>query len=186
MTLAQDGTEIVVGMGDCRVAGLPALTLSTYALGSCIAVVVYDWKSKLGGLLHVMLPDSSMDRARAGLNPYVYVDTGVPALFRRLRELGSSKGGARCCIAGGASMMADSAHFEIGKRNYLALKKSLWKMGVFVDQEDVGGSESRSVRLDLETGRVDLRKGTGEGRILAPAGIGLTGRSASNASFARR
>jgi chemotaxis protein CheD len=101
------GAEIVVGVGDCKIAAFPATTLSTYALGSCIAMVIYDWKSRIGGLLHVMLPDSSIDRARAGTNPYVYVDTGVPALFRRMEEMGCAKQRLRCCITGGASMMAD-------------------------------------------------------------------------------
>jgi len=182
-------SDIVVGMGDCRVAEFGAAqaarSLSTYALGSCIAVVVYDWKSKTGGLLHVMQPDSSIDRTRAGTNPFVYVDTGVPELFRRFQELGSTRQRLRCCVAGGASMMADSSHFQIGKRNYLALKKTFWKLGMFIDQEDVGGSESRSVRLDLETGRVDLRMGTGLGKILSPAGINLIARNGSDANTPR-
>ena len=82
-------------------------------------------------------------------------------------------------------MIADSSHFKIGKRNYLALKKTFWKLGMFIDQEDVGGSESRSVRLDLETGRVDLRMGTGLGKILSPAGINLIARNGSDANTPR-
>ncbi len=170
------GIEIVVGVGDCKVASAPARTLSTYALGSCIALVVYDWRSSMGGLLHIMLPDSSIDREKAGTKPFVYADTGVPALFRRLDELGCSKHSLRCCVTGGASMMLDSAHFEIGKRNYLAVKKMLWRQGVFTDHEDVGGNESRSVRLDLETGRIDLRKGGAPERILLSAGMNMIGK----------
>lgn len=174
------GPEVVVGVGDCRIASFPVAFLSTYALGSCIAVIVYDWKSRTGGLLHVMLPDSSIDRSPAGLSPFVYVDTGVAELFRRLGAMGCGKHNVRCCIAGGASMMADSSHFEIGKRNYLALKKAFWRHGILVDREDVGGTESRSVRLDLETGRIDLRKGGGRERIFMPAGIDLMGRIAND------
>jgi chemotaxis protein CheD len=159
---------IVVGIGDCRVGRSPLSALSTYALGSCVAVVAWDWKLKLGGLLHVMLPDSSIDPVRALSNPHVYVDTGVPALLRELAAGGSSKKQLRWCIAGGATMMADSAHFEIGKRNHLALKKVLWRMGVFIDREDVGGTESRSVRLDLQSGQIDVRGGGGMERILIP------------------
>jgi chemotaxis protein CheD len=183
--MLSSGGEIVVGVGDCKVACFPAATLTTYALGSCIAVVTYDWKSRIGGLLHLMLPDSSIDRSRAVSNPFVYVDTGVPALFRKLDELGCAKARVRCCITGGASMMADSAHFEIGKRNYLALKKTLWRNGIFIDQEDVGGTESRSVRLDLATGQIDLRKGGARERVFAPAGINLTGRFANDARSGR-
>jgi chemotaxis protein CheD len=169
------GSEVVVGVGDCRVANPPAATLTTYALGSCVALVVFDWKTKIGGLLHAMLPDSSIDAGRAVSNPFVYVDTGVAKLFKRLEELGCSKHSFRCCVAGGANMMADSAHFEIGKRNHLALKRMLWRMGVFIDHEDVGGNESRSVRLDLDSGRIDLRVGNRAERVLLSAGINLPG-----------
>jgi len=178
-------SEVVVGVGDCRVAAPPAGSVSTYALGSCLALVVYDWRLRVGGLLHVMLPDSSIDPAKAGTNPFVYVDTGVPRLFRRLEELGCSKHSVRCCVTGGASMMADSSHFEIGKRNYLALKKTLWRLGVFADHEDVGGTESRSVRLDLESGRIDLRKGARAERVLMPAAINLMGRGANDTRIGR-
>lgn len=160
---------IVVGVGDRRVASPPAVSLATYALGSCVALVAWDWKLKAGGLLHAMLPDSSIDPARALANPSIFVDTGVPALLRDLLERGSSRKQLRWCLAGGANMMADASHFEIGKRNHLALKKLLWRLGVFVDQEDVGGNESRSVRLDLETGRIDMRKSAGREQILMPA-----------------
>jgi chemotaxis protein CheD len=178
------GPEVVVGVGDCRFAQYPDGALATYALGSCLAIIAFDWKIRLGGLLHVMLPDSSIDRAAAGRNPFVYVDTGVPELIRRIEEKGGLKRRMRCSVVGGASMMADSSHFEIGKRNYLALKKAFWKQGLFIDTEDVGGTESRSVRLDLATGRVDLRKGAAPGRILTPAAISLMGSMKDNAGIA--
>ena len=177
--------ELVVGVGDCRIGSAPDGVLSTYALGSCLAVLVYDWKLKSGGLLHVMLPDSSIDKARSASRPFVYVDTGVPELFRLMEERGSSRHRVRCCIVGGASMMADSDHFEIGKRNYLALKKAFWRMGVFADREDVGGTESRSVRLDLQTGRIDMKKGAGQERIFVPAAVSVPGRTVRDAGIGR-
>ena len=82
-------------------------------------------------------------------------------------------------------MMADSSHFEIGKRNYLALKKIFGNWGMFIDQEDVGGNDSRSVKLDLETGRIDLRTGAGVVRVLAPAGINLLARVNNDAHAGR-
>jgi len=169
-------TEVVVGVGDCRIARYPTASIATYALGSCLAVIAFDWKARLGGLLHVMLPDSAIDHSKALTNPFLYVDTGVSELFRRLDKKGSPLNSIRCCIVGGASMMADQAHFETGKRNYLALKKAFWRLGMFVDCEDVGGTESRSVRLDLATGRIELRKGADRARILMPGAIDLKGR----------
>jgi chemotaxis protein CheD len=170
------GSEIVVGVGDCAVGMLPSTFLATYALGSCVAVVAWDWRGKVGGLLHAMLPDSAIDRSKAVASPAVYVDTGVQELFRQLEEKGGSRHSARFCLAGGASMMLDSSRFEIGKRNYLAVKKALRNMGVFIDQEDVGGGETRSLRLDLTTGRIDMRKGSGPGQVFVPGGIPLIGR----------
>jgi chemotaxis protein CheD len=179
MNLNLQPEVIVVGIGECRTGRPPTGALSTYALGSCFAVVAWDWKLKLGGLLHVMLPDSAVDRSKAQIRPYLYVDTGVPALLRTLIEKGSSKRHLRWCIAGGAAMMADSGHFEIGKRNHLALRNVLRNIGVFVDQEDIGGSQSRSVRLDLRTGQIDLRKGVGPEEILMHATISVQPKSFS-------
>ena len=167
MALTAGGAQLVAGVGDCKIGRTPVNSLATYALGSCIAVVAWDWKLKLGGLLHVMLPDSSIDPVRARVNPWVCADTGVPALLKALIDGGSVKTQLRWCLIGGAAMMTDSAHFEIGKRNHLALKKVLWRLGVFIEKEDVGGTESRSVRLDLETGQVIVRKGCGGEQILA-------------------
>ena len=95
------GPEVVVGVGDCRFAQYPDGALATYALGSCLAIIAFDWKIRLGGLLHVMLPDSSIDRAAAGRNPFVYVDTGVPELIRRIEEKGGLKRRMRCSVVGG-------------------------------------------------------------------------------------
>lgn len=176
---------IVVGIGECRIGRAPVAALSTYALGSCIAVVAWDWKLKLGGLLHVMLPDSSVDRVKAARQPHVYVDTGFPALLRELIACGSSTRQLRWCLAGGATMMADSSHFEIGKRNHIALKKVLWRSGIFIDQEDIGGTESRSVKLDIQTGQIDMRKGIGAEEILMRATINVLTRKPDDADITR-
>jgi len=181
--VVRQGTA-VVGVGDCRIASPPAVALATYALGSCIAVLAWDWKLKMGGLLHVMLPDSSIDLSRASANPCAYVDTGVPTLYRELIARGSAKNQLRWCLAGGAGMMADSAHFEIGKRNHMAIKKTFWKLGLFVAQEDVGGSESRSVRLDLQTGRIGLRRGNNPEQTLSIPALSLM-KGTNDGSIAR-
>ncbi len=166
---AESGEDtIVVGIGELRVASPPALWVATYALGSCVAVVAWDRKLKIGGLLHAMLPDSSIDPVKARSRPGVFVDTGVPALLRDLLGKGSAKEELRWCLAGGANMMADASHFEIGRRNHLAVRNVLWRLGVFVYQEDTGGGESRTIRLDLRTGRIDLRKSSGFEQVLIP------------------
>lgn len=166
------GGEIVVGVGDCRIASSPSRSLATFALGSCIAVVAWDWKLRIGGLLHVMLPNSEL-RTSVVVNPFVFVDLGLAELLKGMEARGVPRKRMRCSVAGGASMMAESSSLEIGKRNCLAVRRECWKQGVFIEREDVGGNDSRSVRLDLVTGKVELRTGLGELRILAAPSLSL-------------
>jgi chemotaxis protein CheD len=150
-----------VGIADCRISNSTDDVLVTYALGSCIAVLIYDPVARTGGMLHYMLPESGIDLMKARDNPYMFADTGIPLLFRRSYELGAEKRRMVVSIAGGAQVMDEAGVFNIGKRNYLALKKILWKAGVLVQHEAVGGAVSRTVRLEVGTGRVWLRS---EGR----------------------
>ena len=73
----------VIGIADCAVTNNPEAVLVTYALGSCIAVTLHDNVSRVGGLLHLMLPESNLDTARAQSNPYMFANTGIPLLFNR-------------------------------------------------------------------------------------------------------
>lgn len=148
---------IVVDIADYAVSKDPAASLVTYSLGSCIAVAVWDAAVKVGGLLHYMLPESSLDPARAARTPAMFCDTGVPLLFRAAYELGASKSRMAVKIAGGSHLLDDNGTFNIGKRNYLALRKIFWKNGVQIESEDVGGSISRALTLDVATGRVAVR-----------------------------
>lgn len=152
---------MVVGIGDCRVSNQPDSVLVTYALGSCIAVMVHDPMARVGGLLHFMLPESTMDRSKADRNPYLFADTGIPLLFQTACGIGAEKRRLIVTAAGGAQMIDKDGVFNIGKRNCLALRKILWKVGVMVRAEDLGGGLSRTVRLEIGSGRVMLR-GAGE------------------------
>ena len=149
---------VVVGVGDCKISADPRSELVTYALGSCIAVSIWDPVSKVGGLLHFMLPDSAVDRASGGRdNPYRYADTGTPMLFRGAYQQGAEKRRLVVRLAGGAAVVDSGGVFNIGKRNYAALRKILWKAGVMVHCEDVGGSNSRTVRLEVGSGKFFVR-----------------------------
>jgi chemotaxis protein CheD len=152
-------SQVVVGIGDCAVSSDPGVVLITYALGSCIAVAIYDPVACVGGLLHFMLPDSNIDLERARGNPFLYADTGVPALFQRAYGAGAEKRRLKVRVAGGARVLDDGGFFDIGRRNYLSLKKLLWKAGVMVEQESVGGTAYRTVRLGMETGQYTLQEG---------------------------
>ena len=147
----------VVDIADFQVSDDPRSTLVTYSLGSCIGVSIWDPKVKVGGMLHYMLPDSSISADKAKANPAMFADTGIPSLFRATYELGAVKKNLIVKVAGGSQLLDDNGTFNIDKRNYAMLRKIFWKAGVLIDSEDFGGSISRTVRLEVGTGRVTVR-----------------------------
>lgn len=149
--------KIIVGIAELAVSNNPAVTLATYALGSCLGVAVYDPVARAGGLLHVMLPDSSLDEAKAAQQPAMFVDTGVPALFRAAYQLGADKHRLIISVAGGAHIMDDSGLFNLGPRNYEALTRLITGHGLRIHAEQAGGLANRSMRLSLATGEVRLK-----------------------------
>jgi chemotaxis protein CheD len=148
---------IVVGVADCQISNGRDDVLVTYALGSCIAVAIHDPVAGVGGMLHYMLPESGIDHGKAEKNPYMFADTGIPLLFRRAYERGAEKRRLVVRAAGAARVVGTEDVFKIGQRNYLAMRKILWKAGVLVQAEDVGGSISRTLRMEVGSGRVWLR-----------------------------
>ena len=153
--------NVVVGISDCRVSGNAGDSLVTYALGSCIAVAIHDPVARVGGLLHYMLPESTLHKERSEESPYMFADSGIPLLFREAYQCGAEKRRLVVRVAGGAQLMEDGEVFNIGKRNYLALRKILWKAGVMIHAEAVGGTVARGVRLEVGTGRMLLREAAG-------------------------
>jgi chemotaxis protein CheD len=152
----------VVGVGDLNfaVAGAGAGRLVTNPLGSCLGVCLHDPVAGVAGLLHVMLPSGEVDAARARATPAMFVDTGVPLLFKESYKLGAKKERIVVRVAGGArqSEREDEDSFQIGKRNLLALRKILWRNNVLVRAEDVGGTRvSRTLYLDAATGALRVR-----------------------------
>jgi chemotaxis protein CheD len=148
---------LTVGVGDCKVSNAAESVLATYALGSCIAVAIHDPMAAVGGLLHFMLPESSLNPDKALQNPFMFADTGIPLLFRAAYGLGAEKRRLVVRVAGGAQVMDENGVFNIGKRNHLALRKILWKAGVMIHGEEIGGTSSRTVRLEVSTGRFLIR-----------------------------
>lgn len=147
----------IVGVAEMKIANASGDVLVTHALGSCLGISVYDPHSLVGGLLHVMLPQSSINPDKARDNPFMFVDTGVPQFFRDIQAAGAVKGRMIVKVAGGANVNEiANDRFAIGKRNYLSLRKLLWQNGVLIKGEDVGGSEPRTMYLEIGTGRTWL------------------------------
>ena len=157
--------NIVVNVSDARVSRNPDDVIVTYALGSCIAVTVYDAISKCGGMLHYQLPTSTMDAARAQQNPCMFADSGMTHLLKEISALGVAKNRLQVKLAGGAEILNDGKLFSIGRRNHTAIRKILWQHGLMVAAEQVGGTEPRTVYLHLKDGTT-LIKNNGESRTL--------------------
>lgn len=149
----------IVGVADMRISKDPEDILVTHALGSCLGIVVYDPVACVGGMLHVMLPQSSIDSVKAENQPLMFVDTGVPKLFRESYGMGAVKQRMVVKVAGGACVNRDEDkdYFQIGKRNFISLRNLLWKNGVLLSSYDVGGSDSRGLSLEMGSGEVIVK-----------------------------
>ena len=154
----------IVGIADMKVSSAPGDVLITYALGSCLGITIYDPVAKVGGMLHVMLPLSSVNTAKAADNPMMFVDTGVPELFKACYKVGAKKERIVLKVAGGASLQhnEENDQFQIGKRDFMMLRKLLWKNNVLIEAWDVGENHSRTMSLDIASGEVVLKMNTGE------------------------
>jgi chemotaxis protein CheD len=145
---------VVVGVGDGGVTRDPDIVLVTYALGSCVAVMLHDPVAGVAGMVHYMLPESSMSAEKSNARPWMFADTGIANLLQATLRQGADKRRLLVFAAGGAQVMDDSGVFNIGKRNCLALRKVLWKVGLDVHAEETGGTVTRTVRMEVGTGRV--------------------------------
>lgn len=152
-------TPMVVGISDCKVTRDADAVLVTYALGSCIAVAMHDPVTKVSGLLHYMLPESAIDASKAQQNPFMFADTGIPRLLEAVKAAGGDAKRMTVRLTGGAQVLDSQGVFQIGKRNYLAARRILWKAGILIAAEAVGGEVSRTTRLEAATGRLWVREG---------------------------
>lgn len=149
--------RVVIDISDAETSGDPSDVLVTYSLGSCIGVCLYDPAIHVGGLLHYQLPTSTIDAARARDNPFMFADTGMDWLLTKLVTMGANKRRMQVKLAGGATMATGPAGFDIGKRNYLAIRKILWNHGMFINAEDVGGNSARNLYMNVADGDVTIR-----------------------------
>jgi len=132
--------------------------LVTLGLGSCVAVVLYDPETAVGGLAHLLLPSPSLSQDRD--KPAKFPETGVPFLVERMREAGAVQRRVRARIVGGASMFAtlsSSSVSSVGERNIHATRQALDRAGIPLLAEDIGKDYGRSVYAFLDSGRVEVR-----------------------------
>ncbi len=157
--------KVVVGVGDVAVSNNPNVVISTFALGSCVGIVVYDSAMKVGGLIHIMLPDSSLSPDKAQKQPAMFADTGIPLMFRNLMGLKAERSRMKAFVGGGASVISGSDMFKIGERNIAAVKKIINTIGISVVKADLGGVNNRTVHLNVGTGEVSLKTPLGNSKF---------------------
>jgi len=144
--------EVKVGIGDYKIAKSPD-RLMTIGLGSCIGIAMIDKKSGIGGLAHIMLPDSRKFNRIS--NEIKFANLAIPILIRVMVENGAKEKELRAKIAGGATMFnfADSkVNMDIGARNSIAVKAILKARKIPIDSEEIGGTKGRTITFDTATG----------------------------------
>lgn len=149
--------QVTVGISEMRVSNNPADVLITYSLGSCIGVAFYDEAVKVGALIHCMLPLSRIDPQRAQITPCMFADTGVPLALQTMMDLGAEKRRIVAKVAGAARLLDDNDTFRIGERNWIVLRKILWKNDILIAADDVGGSIARTMLLEIDSGRTSIK-----------------------------
>lgn len=155
------GARHVVGIGEFALSKQSGDRIITHALGSCIAVCIWEPRSGVGGLLHFLLPDASINPERARAQPAAFANSGLPLLFQAAYALGLDKARCRVRLVGGAdvSRAEGTSMLNVGKRNLLAARNILWKNGMLVESEATGGSTPRSVSLQLSDGSLQVTSG---------------------------
>ena len=150
---------ITIGVGEHGATKDSGSGVKTYALGSCVSIILLDPKTRTVGMAHIALPDSSVQPDRVKERPAYFADTGIPALFEAMTQQGCIKNGQGMIVklVGGAKVMDQNSVFNIGKRNVLAIRKLLWKYGLGSVAEDVGGEISRTVTVDVDAGKVTIQ-----------------------------
>jgi chemotaxis protein CheD len=168
MHTQSDGRRVlrVVSISSVVVSAAAEDVLITYSLGSCIGVTAWDARLRHGGLIHCLLPSAKQGHSGDAPSDAKYVDTGVAALLQALADRGSALGDLQLRIAGGANPLKNAADsMRIGERNVAMLRKLLWKNGLLIAAERIGGAEPRTLSLEIGSGRVFVRTNDNEEEI---------------------
>ncbi|SDE27750.1 chemotaxis protein CheD [Desulfuromonas thiophila] len=161
-------SNLILGVGEFGASNNPADVVKTFALGSCVAVILMCPKTRTVGMVHVALPEAKINPEKARTRPGYFADTGIPALLEQMGRMGCDPRGRGFIVklAGGARIMDPNNTFNIGKRNALAVKKVLWKYALGAVAEDLGETYSRTVAVVVSSGEVILSSpGRGDWKI---------------------
>lgn len=163
--MAEETDVINIGVAEYLVTHNPH-TLACFGLGSCVGVALYDRRRKIGGLAHIMLPDSKAISRRG--SPGKYADTAIANMLEEMEKLGSKRRDISAQVVGGACMFSipgatnprnlpgPCLGMQIGERNVEAVKSVLAELGIPVKSEDTGGNYGRTMRFDVSSGKVTV------------------------------
>ena len=157
--------RVVIGVAEMAVSNHGQVVLSTYDLLSCIGVVAYDPAVKAGGILHLMLPESSISMEKAQRQPAMFADTGLPHFFKALAGVKAERFRLRIFVAGGASVISGNDPFKIGERNAKVTMEYLSKNGYTVTHNELGGTVNRTLHLEMSSGVVTLKTPNESGQL---------------------
>jgi len=154
-----------VGIGEFAISDKPEDMITTVALGSCVAVCLSDPAAGVAGMLHFLLPDAKINSERARLEPAVFADSGIPLLFHAAYSLGAQKKRCKVRLVGGADVAGHGPEgiLNVGRRNVLAARRVLWRNGILIEGEEVGGSVPRTVTVAVANGQVTVKV---DGRVI--------------------
>jgi len=157
--------NLVVGISDWKV-GRPNDVLITYALGSCVGICLYDKKSRVSGLSHIMLPESKSSGETA-VNRMKFADTAIPDMYNKMLSMGAIHSNLTAKIAGGALMFnITSDRFNIGERNVASVKNALALLKIPIIAHDTGLNYGRTVFFYSEDGSVRIKSTVKGERVL--------------------
>lgn len=148
---------IKVGMADLKICKSPD-AVTTLGLGSCVGIALRDPQTKIGGLAHIMLPDSKQIKDNSNIPKFA--DTGIEELVRQMVAAGAAKSRLQAKIAGGAQMFSfqnKSNLLRVGERNVEATKAKLAELGIPILAQDTGDNYGRTVIFFPENGDFIIR-----------------------------
>jgi len=148
---------LAVGISDMQVTTDISKVIITHSLGSCVGVALHDSVAGVAGMIHCMLPLSKIDPQKAIVNPFMFVDTGIPKMLKAFYDRGATRKNLIAKVAGAGAPLGNNQVFKIGKRNYTVLRKVLWKNNILIKAESVGGSSARTLIMSVATGRTVVK-----------------------------
>ncbi len=149
--------EVCVGIAEMKFSSNPQEYLVARSLGSCVGVAAFDPVSRVGGMIHCLLPLSTIDQDKAALNPCMFVDTGLVLFLNKLIEKGAQKSRLIIKAAGAGAMMDTQKIFNIGQRNFTVCRKVLWKNDLVLQGSDVNGLKPKTLILFMDSGKVIVK-----------------------------